>query len=369
MRIHNHSNHLIRQTMRTALVLIASLTAFATATAQTSIVKAQPGITADGAVYYLPKTQLRIALLVERTTFTPGEFQPYADRYLHLKDTGSEPQTTYRLAGVRMDAVGIADTSKCFSVKLKGKSVGSNIILSDEGILLAVNTDAPQTTAFVPFRPAPKPKAENPRKYFTAEMLAAGSRAKTAELIAQTISELHESRQQLISGQADNLPKDGEQLRLMLDNLERADDALTALFTGTTVSDTTEHVLYFTPEKETERQVLFRLSQRLGLVDADDLAGAPYYITINDLHRTPKAEEPLPDGSKDGGIYVNVPGKIRVTLRSGTETITSEELYAAQFGFLDLLGGQLFRRFTTHLTLHPATGSVDKLHADMPEKK
>ena len=32
--------------------------------------------TVDGASYYLPKTELRFSLLVEKTTFTPGDLAP-----------------------------------------------------------------------------------------------------------------------------------------------------------------------------------------------------------------------------------------------------------------------------------------------------
>ena len=34
--------------------------------------------TVDGASYYLPKTELRFSLLVEKATFTPGDLAPYA---------------------------------------------------------------------------------------------------------------------------------------------------------------------------------------------------------------------------------------------------------------------------------------------------
>ncbi len=56
------------------------------AMAQTPISKYKPGVTPEGAVYYLPKTALRIVVQVEKTTYTPGDFCIYADRFLRLKD-------------------------------------------------------------------------------------------------------------------------------------------------------------------------------------------------------------------------------------------------------------------------------------------
>ena len=48
--------------------------------AQTQISDYQPGVTPEGAVYFLPKTAIRINLLVEKTTYTPGDFAAYAQR-------------------------------------------------------------------------------------------------------------------------------------------------------------------------------------------------------------------------------------------------------------------------------------------------
>ena len=109
-------------------------------------------------------------------------------------------------------------------------------------------------------------------------------------------------------------PKDGAQLRLMLENLETQDKALTQLFTGIITKDTTEHIFTIIPEKDFSKQILFRLSQKLGIVDSDDLAGAPYYIDIKDLNILP-AKEPVPANKKveKNGVFVNVPGKIRMS--------------------------------------------------------
>ena len=61
-----------------------------TSYAQTSTSSYQPGVTPEGMVYFLPKTAVRIVVQVEKTTYTPGEFCKYADRYLRLKDVESE---------------------------------------------------------------------------------------------------------------------------------------------------------------------------------------------------------------------------------------------------------------------------------------
>ena len=79
-------------------------------------------------------------------------------------------------------------------------------------------------------------------------------------------------------------------------NLDKQERALMQMFTGTTERDTTETTLTFIPTKEVNKQVLFRFSKRLGLVDNDDLAGRPFYISVQDLHYVPTLN--LPDDGK-----------------------------------------------------------------------
>ena len=55
------------------------------------------------------------------------------------------------------------------------------------------------------------------------------------------------------------------------------------LFQGTTVTDTTETVLTFVPEKAQKDQVVFRFSRKFGLLTADDFSGEPYRIKVDDL--------------------------------------------------------------------------------------
>lgn len=355
------------------LVIASLLVCGINVAAQSEISTYRPGLTSEGAVYFLPKTALRIVVQTEKTTYVPGDFCKYAERYLRLNDVGQETMTSYRITNISISAFGVADTTKSFAVKYNAKSVAANVSLSDDGRLLAINADAKEEAMPAAFVPSPKAVSEDPRKYMGQDILASGSTAKMAEMTAQEIYDIRDSKNQLNRGEADFMPKDGEQLRLMLANLDKQDLMLTQMFTGTTVRDTVEQTFTLCPEGEMRRQILFRLSQKLGLVDKDDLAGAPYYINIEDLHSLPTTPpEELAKAKKkkisDKGIYVNIPGRIRVTISKGNKTVANAELQAGQFGNTELLSGELFnKRSTTHLTLNPTTGAVDRLDAEMPK--
>lgn len=359
--------------MRNIFALLIAFTIGTTGSlAQTAISNYKPGVTSEGAVYYLPKTAIRITLQVEKTSYTPGEFCKYSEKYLRIKDVSSTPSTKYRLISVRQEPFAVADTSKCYAVKYDAKTSACNVRLSDDGILLAINQDIKQQALVKNVNgQKTQPVKKSPKSYLNEEILSAGSTSKMAELTAQEIYEIRESRGMLAKGQADFMPKDGEQLRLMLQELTTQDEALTSLFTGITVSDTTTHTLTYVVNKPVKRDVLFRFSSDYGLVDNDDLSGTPYYIYIEDLKTV---AEPVPVDPKkaakpqQSGIYVNIPGKMRSSIFDAKAQIVTNEFPAPQFGNVELLSGALFnKRYTSRLLLHPLTGAVEKLEAEQPK--
>ena len=359
--------------MRNIFALLIAFTIGTTGSlAQTAISNYKPGVTSEGAVYYLPKTAIRITLQVEKTSYTPGEFCKYSEKYLRIKDVSSTPSTKYRLISVRQEPFAVADTSKCYAVKYDAKTSACNVRLSDDGILLAINQDIKQQAPVKNVNgQKTQPVKKSPKSYLNEEILSAGSTSKMAELTAQEIYEIRESRGMLAKGQADFMPKDGEQLRLMLQELTTQDEALTSLFTGITVSDTTTHTLTYVVNKPVKRDVLFRFSSDYGLVDNDDLSGTPYYIYIEDLKTVaePVSVDPKKAAKpQQSGIYVNIPGKMRSSIFDAKAQIVTNEFPAPQFGNVELLSGALFnKRYTSRLLLHPLTGAVEKLEAEQPK--
>ena len=364
--------------MKAIWLSLFHLFTFSPLTAQTVSSVYQPGVTTEGAVYFLPKTAVSVTVQVEKTTYTPGDFCQYAERFLRIKDVSPTPSVGYRIIAIRQEAVAVPDTAKRYAVKFDAKTSAANVRLTDDGILLAINTEERDYTEGKNQRQeyphssllTPRSSKTNPRQYMNEETLAAGSTAKMAELTAQDIYEIRESRNLLVRGQADNMPKDGEQLRLMLNQLDMQNQALTSLFTGTYDRDTIQQVFTIVPSQSESREVIFRFSEKLGLVDADDLAGVPYYIYIEDLDTVPKPEpmDPKKKLKPFSGIYVNIPGRLRSTISNAQGMIVANEYPAGQFGNVELLSGALFnKRYTTRLRLNPLSGAIDHLDAEMPK--
>ena len=320
----------------------------------------------EGTSYYLPKAVARFTIKVEKTQYTSGRLATYAPRYLK-KNVQQEPTVTYRLIGMDMTQLAVPDTAKHFQLIIEKKRSINKVTRGDNGQLLAINADAQPMEVVTPtFTPAPRPRPINPKDLMSEEILNAGSNAKMAELTAREIYDIRDSRNQLSRGEADFMPKDGTQLRMMLANLDRQEQGLSQLFEGVVTRDTTWTTIDFLPTTEGQ-EVLFRLSKHLGLVDKDDLSGVPYYINVED-HHTAATQQPAPANKKedknDIGLRVSQPGKITMTVHCDNQTIGTYELSAPQFGTVESLIGDLFgRKNSSRIILDPLTGSIRTIEA------
>ena len=332
-------------------------------TAQTEVEPFVPGSTLEGVTYYLPRTAFRVTVIAEKTTIRPGDFYKYADRYLRLQNVPTEESVQWKLKSIMLEPFGKPDKNKAYSIKIKSKTVAPLVGLSRDGLLLSINTDADES--FLPDLPKPEKgqAPENPRSYMTQEILAAGSTAKMAELCAQEIYDIRESKNALIRGEADNTPKDGAQLKLMLEQLDKQASVLESLFSGTSQTDTEVFSLFYDPQQETDRDILFRFSQKLGVLDADNLAGEPVTVSVKVLETIPttvSSEDAAKKRAKmEHGVYYNIPARTKLNIKYNGQEFVSMETPMAQFGIVEILSNTLFdKKTSTQVTFFQATGGT-----------
>ena len=127
--------------------------------------------TVAGTTYFLPKTALRFAVKVEKTTYTPGQFAMYAFRYMKKKDVALHPAETYRVVDIRMNTIGVPDYTKQFTLNLDKKLSISEVDRDESGLLLAINAKGRQVALPERFVPAPKQPQPNPNDYMNEDIL------------------------------------------------------------------------------------------------------------------------------------------------------------------------------------------------------
>lgn len=313
-----------------------------------------------GVTYLLPKTEIEIVLQTTKHTYTPGEFCRYADRYLRLDNVSAEPEVFWTLDKVETRVAGVPDKDNVYFVKMKDKTVAPLMELTEDGIVRSINLpfSGQKTTKALEIKAAES--RIDPRSFLTEEILMASSSAKMAELVAKEIYSIRESKNALLRGEADNMPKDGAQLKLMLDNLNLQETAMTEMFSGTIKEEPQIITIRITP-KEMKDRVAFRFSKKLGVVASYDLAGEPYYISITNL-KTPDIPTTEEEKKKVDGVAYNLPGKAQVTLTYGNQKVFDAQLPVTQFGTTEYLAPILFNKNSTIKVLFDtATGGLIKV--------
>ena len=175
------------------------------------------------------------------------------------------------------------------------------------------------------------------------EQFMAGSVAKMAEGAAKQIYRIRETRLNILAGDVEHVPADGKAMELVLNELNKQEHALVALFVGTTKVTRHTHTLLYTPAESVENEVICRLSAHNGMVDKNDLSGEPIYLTLDATYRTL-----LPGGYVDKNtpalsqLYYNLPGEAKMVMQFKGKVVAESHFEVAQYGVAVPLAQELF---------------------------
>ena len=317
----------------------------------------------EGVTYCLPNTRIEIKVNAACITHTPGEFNRYAERYLRINNAITEAASHWVMGDVDIATSGTPNSEKMYTIRTS--STSPNISLCNNGIIKGINIKEEEKSVKDKQTQAKRTSSHiDATQYMTEEMLQATSTAKLAELTAKEIYAIRESKLAITRGQAESMPKDGQSMQLVLEELNRQEKALTELFTGRT--DTTYTSRSYTIEpvqgSDATKEILFRFSRKLGFVDKDDLAGEPVYYSLRDMKTvhipTPEELEKKKILKKEGICY-NIPGKAEISLFTRSKKLCNEDIYIAQFGATEVLSRDFFnKKTTTRVLFNTTTGGI-----------
>ncbi len=327
-------------------------------------------------VYYMPYTWVTLTVEYTQTVAVAGPFMQYAERYLGAKDIVTENSTTYTLTNAYFTTQTTADTERMYSIPMGGKDKSMCYVsLTEDGRLTGINAHesleverlggletqklrnseaqklGDSEAAEITHTPAVMPLLE--------EQMMANSIAKMAEGTARQIYRIRETRLNILGGDVEHVPADGEAMRQTLAELDKQEQALTALFIGTKQTKVCSAVHYTIDPAKQENGIFFRFSQFAGPVAADDLSGEPYVLNIMRTEQKYAKKIQEAEGKKKGVapvIFYNIPGSADLVLTHGKQTIAETAIPVAQLGIsvpLDLTG---MRGAKVHF--NPETGMI-----------
>lgn len=315
-------------------------------------------------VYYMPLTQIALTIDYEETETAPGIFYQYAERLLGATEVITEAKTEYSLSAMCMAVHTTADRRRAYKVTAQRGVAAQLLALTDEGILRGYNIAPEDAAGSLPDTlPQEETVVATPMPLLEEQLLA-NSTAKMAEGAAKQIYHIRETRLNILAGDVEHAPADGQAMALVLDELNRREQQLTELFVGTTHIRHHRTTLRFTPQDTVREQVIARFSRFSGVVAADDLSGEPVrlkqtarrqtYIPQVGESRTGKAPQP-------SQLYYNLPGNADLQLTYRDKTV-SGSFEIAQYGVPVPLALDLFTaKEPPHIHFNPRTGNISAI--------
>ncbi|MDE6228851.1 MAG: DUF4831 family protein [Muribaculaceae bacterium] len=351
-----------------ALLVAASVSASAQNVTKLAATKAND----YGVAYSLPQTTVKIILHARKTVRTPGVFYNYSERYLGpeaARQAIAKASTQWELTGAELFAgAEIPAGAEQYLMQFKGGQPVF-VALAETGNPLTVNSDNVPAMPKAPTLPDDTPLTKTPlddpaaRYAVTEDMLQGSSLAKRAGFAADQIIQLRQSRQDYLTGQADQMP-DGQALTLILQNIQAQEEALTAMFLGTTQTATASICITYVPQASMPAAdvVIARLNATDGFVDADDLSGAPVYLNSSVIA---KGKLPLDEKGREkafpkGGVPYSIPGSARFAVDFDGRTVAAETFDVTQLGVVFGLDPSFFtnKKEPGYAIFNPLTGGL-----------
>lgn len=322
---------------------------------------------ADGIIYSLPKAELNFWVTAECVIEEPGMFYQYAKRYFGTNDVIVESKNEWKLQDLVISSTAIEDTSRTYQVMPTTKGVSNNLhFYHHTNLISGVNLSAETASninrrAICPVKHnEPSQNIEFNYNYLSEEVLVATSIPKMAEMAAMQIYSIRENRTALLAGNVDNMP-DGDALKLIIEEYNRAESELLALFVGKRISFTQSRSYSFTPDADINNYILFRLSSISGLVDADDIMGTPVYLSIEGSYLTAPELDEKAKPKKYIGFYYNVPGSAVVTVSDKDSVKRTRVISLPQFGYTANLLSTSTDSDTAEIEYNPELGTIKRV--------
>ena len=319
-------------------------------------------------VYYMPQTQLLFTVEYDEVVTEVGPFYQYSTRYLGTQDVQTKAEKQFVLNNVTFMPMAAADTTR--SYVLQDKSGKTQMVsLSPWGTLEGYNCQKSDIRCQKPdFSHQHQPCKSGCECLvgtettnlmpLLEEQLMASSTAKMAEGAAKQIYRIREMRLNLLAGDVEKYPSDGEALKRVLAEMDKREQELTALFIGRRIVTHHVHHVTYIPAANGKKTdgILFRFSKYYGIVANDDLSGEPVKIQISkSAHQLFTPEKSNKQSAPT--LYYNLPGSGEMKVQYGEQVLVDHPVEVAQWGVSVPLNSALLNA-STKITFNPITGNI-----------
>ncbi len=332
---------------KTIFSLATLLLVSAGASAQVKAYRSDVMPTGNSVAYSLPRTTLKVTLVIEKESVRKGPYARYAQKFLGVM-APTVDKDIYSIAGGQIAYVAEADPTQVYVLDNPDKSAGRIYEVTPEGLLAAPMEGAPAPEA--DGRPAgghrfhkgggiePISYVESDTSFLKVPVDKRSSIEQSPESMAQqaanTIFNLRKRRMDLVTGEfGENVF--GEGLKVALKEIDRLEQEYTALFLGKQYKVRIVRTFDVIPEQGKNSAVVCRFSELSGVLSPADLTGAPVTVEMtpeNKLANSPWARRTAKDTR--GMVFYRIADVAACRLVNGKQELDQRRVPVYQFGLV-----------------------------------
>ena len=385
---------------KSILIFVLLAACFLSATAQVNVyhVNSSSAVPVrEGVFYTLPRTVIKIDVMVKAEEKIKGPFSDYAGKYLGLEEVVNFDYTSYFIEDVVMSTLTEPDPKQVYYIEAGERGSKDfrtlNVGLEKHGFLGSVNNldseqesgEADKEQVIIFETPGGKEISEfllNGRvktrqdtiirrvtvdtslteQYFYRTRVTERNTEELALETLEKIEQLRESRYKLLTGFQETAYEAGA-IAYMDQQLRALENEYLDLFRGKTSTDFKTYTFYYTPENNGDAgDVLFRFSGSTGIVQGRGGSGEEVKIGIENLGHGAAAggyAATKNDEQPNKGVAYRIPGFAWVSLEMGGEELFRKQITINQSGAIKRLAASRFK-----VKLNPESGGIDKVTFD-----
>lgn len=314
-------------------------------------VKAYPSAaipSGNSVAYSLPRTVLKVTVVVEKESVRKGPYARFAQKYLGVM-APTVDKDLYSVVGGSIGYAEETDPAAVYVLDNPDKSAGKIYNVTPEGLLAAPMEGAPMPDKGpVPPLAAMPPKPGKPGGIDVLSYVASDtsfvklqvdkrsvieqSPESMAQQAANTIFTLRKRRMELVTGEfGENVF--GEGLAAALREIDRLEQEYTALFLGKQFKQRIVKSYDVIPEMGKNTAVVCRFTETGGLLPAGDLSGSPVVIDMapeNKLENSPWTRRTTKDSR--GMVFYRIADMVNCRLMNGQSELAQRRIPIYQFG-------------------------------------
>lgn len=313
-------------------------------------------------IYYSPKTALTLDFIYLEETRERGIYADFAEDLLGATDFVTETATICTLHDVHIGTSTTTDYDRPHKVSAEG-GIPMLLHINDKGLLTGYNV-APEEK-----RPV-APKHEHGKQTDTKakvsgtglapypeEVLKAVSPKAQAFEAAKQIFHIREMRMYLLNGEVEHAPADGQAMKLVLEELDEQERALTELFVGKTSKSRKQKTVRIEPS---DAGHLLFFSEENGFTDGDNIDADTIEVKmICQPHYSVSANNSKKKGMELSQIVYNIPGYCAVNVLYKGRNMASRAVPVAQLGIDVALPKAMFTgKELPHIVFSEKTGNI-----------